>query len=450
MTIRYIDLFAGIGGFHAAGSAFGWECVFASEIDSSAAAIYEINWKQKPLGDIQEYTQGETKNQIPEHDVLFAGFPCQPFSKSGKQLGMEEVRGSLFHDIAYVIKKHKPSLVVLENVRNLAGPRHIHEWKLIISKLRELGYRVSSQPFIVSPHRIPPRFGGTPQARERVFIVATRLPSKKHALRDSDDQLQFPTEFDTWTPNSWNLFQDLPIRNSKQDFMKYRLTPDEVAILDAWDWLNLNFRSQGNSLRLPGFPLWSDLWGKNPIYIRDRKSPIWKKDFENKNISFYLENKNLINEWLKLFPIVRNSAPSKRKFEWQAQDLDSLWDGLIHFRPSGIRVKRPNYVPALVAITQTTIIGRYRRRLTPLEAAQLQGLPGNFNFGTQTDAMSYKQLGNGVSVGAIYQVIKAAVNRDEEILKVTNPKLLRSVKRAPMAPVVEKGNARTSKVTKVS
>jgi site-specific DNA-cytosine methylase len=72
------------------------------------------------------------------------------------------------------------TMVVLENVRNIAGPRHAHEWKYIIEKLRDLGYRVSSKPFVVSPHRIPPSYGGTPQARERVFIVGTRLPSKRH------------------------------------------------------------------------------------------------------------------------------------------------------------------------------------------------------------------------------------------------------------------------------
>ena len=155
MTVRFIDLFAGIGGFHAAATAFGWECVFANEIDPAAASIYKQNWEIDALGNIHDFTRGDRKRAVPAHDVLFAGFPCQPFSKSGKQLGMEEDRGSLFHDIAYILEKHKPSLVVLENVRNIAGPRHAHEWKYIIEKLRSLGYRVSSQPFVVSPHRIP-------------------------------------------------------------------------------------------------------------------------------------------------------------------------------------------------------------------------------------------------------------------------------------------------------
>jgi DNA (cytosine-5)-methyltransferase 1 len=105
MTVRFIDLFAGIGGFHAAGEAFGWQCVFASEIDKTASRIYEGNWGLSPSGDIKEFTTGRKRNPVPDHDVLFAGFPCQPFSKSGKQLGMKEDRGSLFHDILRILSK---------------------------------------------------------------------------------------------------------------------------------------------------------------------------------------------------------------------------------------------------------------------------------------------------------------------------------------------------------
>ena len=213
MAVTFIDLFAGIGGFHAAGESFGWECVFANEIDTAAAIVYDQNWKLKALGDIHDYTRAPKKKTIPSHDVLFAGFPCQPFSKSGKQRGMDEDRGSLFHDIAFILEKHKPSMVVLENVRNIAGPRHAHEWSYIIQKLRDLGYRVSGKPFVVSPHRIPPTYGGTPQARERVFIVGTRLPTKRHALINDDAPLQFPTDFDGWDTNKWNLFSDLPLND---------------------------------------------------------------------------------------------------------------------------------------------------------------------------------------------------------------------------------------------
>jgi len=442
VSTTFVDLFAGIGGFHAAGNAFGWKCVFANEIDESAAKVYKANWGLDPLGNIHDYTRGLKKKPIPSHDVLFGGFPCQPFSKSGKQLGMEEDRGSLFHDIAFVIEKHKPSMVVLENVRNIAGPRHAHEWKYIIEKLRHLGYRVSSKPFIVSPHRIPPSYGGTPQARERIFIVGTKLPTRRSKLIYNDDPLEFPTDFDGWDPQKWNLFSDLPLDETVENFMKYRISEDEIQILNAWDWLVKQMLIRREGLRLPGFPLWADIWGKKSVYKFDSNAPDWKKDFEKKNLNFYKEHKNLIDQWFSEFPILKSTSPSKRKLEWQAQGMDSIWKGLIHFRPSGIRVKQATYVPALVAITQTTIIGPSKRRITPLEAARLQGLPEYFSFGDQSDALSYKQLGNGVSVDAIYQVIRAAASRDYEILSKTNPKLLRSILKSKNSPKTEHRKSR--------
>ncbi len=166
MSFTFVDLFSGVGGFHAALGALGGECVYASEIDDDAARIYQRNWGLKPAGDIT-LAANDTTMQVPEHDVLVGGFPCQPFSKSGKQQGMDEARGTLFWNIARVLEVRQPSLVLLENVRNIAGPRHAHEWKVIIATLRQLGYRVSSEPLVVSPHRIRPEFGGRPQVRER-------------------------------------------------------------------------------------------------------------------------------------------------------------------------------------------------------------------------------------------------------------------------------------------
>ena len=106
----------------------------------------------------------------------------------------------------------------------------------------------------------------------------------------------------------------------------------------------------------------------------------------------------------------------------------------MHFRPSGIRAKAPTYVPALVAITQTSIVGPKRRKLSPREGARLQGLPEWFDFGTQPSSLTYRQLGNGVSVGAVWHVMKAHVARDEEILKKSSPELVRCVLEAPSNP----------------
>jgi DNA (cytosine-5)-methyltransferase 1 len=117
---KFIDLFAGIGGFHAALSSMGGKCVAAVEFDKNAADIYELNWGINAFADITELAN-EDGVKIPKHDVLTAGFPCQPFSKSGSQRGMEETRGTLYWNILKIIEKHHPSIVLLENVRNLAG-----------------------------------------------------------------------------------------------------------------------------------------------------------------------------------------------------------------------------------------------------------------------------------------------------------------------------------------
>ena len=180
MPFTFIDLFAGIGGFHAALSAVGGKCVWASEIDEAASRVYAENWGLKPSGDIRAFTDPKVTSAIPPHDVLVAGFPCQPFSKSGHQLGFRDTtRGTLFFNICQILEARRPAVVFLENVRNLAGPRQRETWTTIIRELRNLGYRVPDEPTIFSPNLLPPELGGTPQVRERVFIVGIYVGSER-------------------------------------------------------------------------------------------------------------------------------------------------------------------------------------------------------------------------------------------------------------------------------
>ena len=227
MSFKFVDLFAGIGGFHAALGALGGECVYASEWDEDAARIYERNWNWKPEGDIT-LAANDVDMKVPPHDVLVGGFPCQPFSKSGKQLGMEETRGTLFWNIAKIIKTHKPSIVLLENVRNIAGPRHIHEWQVIIQTLRDLGYRVSENPHVVSPHLIKREFGGRPQVRERVFIAATLIPKGIPNFKSNVDVPDLSPVMDGWDPQDWNLEKHL----ASDRF--FRLLKTDLSALQAY------------------------------------------------------------------------------------------------------------------------------------------------------------------------------------------------------------------------
>jgi DNA (cytosine-5)-methyltransferase 1 len=433
MPFTFIDLFAGIGGFHAALNGMGGECVHAIELDPKAAAIYELNWGINPIGDITEQAN-DNHVIVPQHDVLAAGFPCQPFSKSGMQQGMEETRGTLYWNILQIISKRKPSLVILENVRNLAGPRHEHEWKVIIETLAQQSYRVSEIPAIFSPHLLPPRLGGRPQVRERVFIVAVKVdPRRKIELIDKEPVVTPRLDLG-WNPQDWNLQKHLPLeRKTNEDGVK--LSDQEVFWIDAWDDFVQTMLAKREGQRLPGFPLWADYWKPRSEIKIPRTTPKWKRDFITKNLNFYAEYKEFIDQWSEKWGIYTDAfPPSRRKLEWQAQDAPSLWDTVMHFRPSGIRAKRATYLPALVAITQTSIIGKQRRRLSTKEAARLQGLPDWFNFGDQRPSDTYRQLGNGVNIGAIWFVLKQAAIKYQDELRRSNPELLEAILSAPDNP----------------
>ncbi|MFC0359201.1 MULTISPECIES: DNA cytosine methyltransferase [Kytococcus] len=474
---RFVDLFAGIGGFHAALKAMGGECVYAVEIDKQAAAVYEANWGHAALGDItQDADDDRGIMNVPAHDVLCAGFPCQPFSKSGAQRGMDEARGTLFFNIASVIKAHHPAVVLLENVRNLIGPRHRHEWAVIIETLREEGYHVSEEPAVFSPHLLPPEMGGSPQVRERVFITATYAPDQvRHDALDGgpapvttmkDRFPQAPSLSTVWegadvgelfNPKSltegWHL-EDL--LDDTHNVPGCNLTEAERRWIDAWDEFVVRMRKDMRGQRLPGHPIWADSWmdfremraipwKRSHIEVPDslttphidRELPAWKQSHLRRNYEMLQNHFRVIIPWAHEYGIYTDDFPaSRRKLEWQAQDTPRLWDTVMHMRPSGIRAKKPTYLPALVAITQTSIVGPRRRRLSPRETARLQGLPDSFTFLNQPSSATYKQMGNGVNVGAVWHVLREHVKRDEELLRTTpgGTAVVEAVRRAPLSP----------------
>ncbi len=158
---KFIDLFAGIGGFHLALTSFGAECVFASEWDKHAAETYYRNFSIIPNGDITQIKETD----IPKHDILCGGFPCQAFSISGKQKGFEDTRGTLFFDIARIVNFHKPKVLFLENVKNLAKHDNGNTLATIIQTLEDLEYNVFHRVLNTSNF-------GLPQNRERIYIIA--------------------------------------------------------------------------------------------------------------------------------------------------------------------------------------------------------------------------------------------------------------------------------------
>ena len=383
----FVDLFAGIGGFHLALAAIGGKCVLASEIDSHSRSVYSNAFPETPLaGDIRALTSDA--RAIPGHDLLAAGFPCQPFSKSGTQLGLRDrARGTLFFEIMEVVRAKRPRFVLLENVRNIAGPRHRETWLTVVESLREEGYGVADAPVVFSPHLLPPALDGAPQVRERVFVLAERDTASP------PEPLVTTSAVDGWSPDRWNIHDYLDDDTSISGLDRYKLRPQEQLWLDAWqDFL------EHLAPPLPGFPIWVDAF-KVRVKI-DGDVPLWKANFLVKNSALYRANREWIDRWSERH-LVRSFPPSRRKFEWQARasepDISKL---VIHLRPSGIRVKPPTYLPALVAITQTSVIGSRGRRITPREAARLQSFPESFKL-HEVDAIAYRQLGNAVNVGVV-------------------------------------------------
>lgn len=386
-NFKFIDLFCGIGGFHQALQNLGGQCVFASDIDKYAIETYRENYKIDAAINIRNVKEED----IPQHDVLCAGFPCQAFSKAGHQKGFEdETIGTLFFEIVRILKYHKTPYIILENVRNLTSHDNGNTWNIIKNSLKELGYIITETPIIVSPHQF-----GVPQIRERVVILGVH---KSVGIKEINVTVPKVDKNDIDFLSSNILEYD---NVSK----KYYISKHEEKVLNCWD----DF-IHGIKEKVLGFPIWSFEFGKNYDLIK-LNYPKWKENFIIRNRKLYENNKDFIDMWLKKWDYLQDFTITEQKLEWQCgEDCKSIWDAIIQFRPSGVRVKRPNVFPALVAIVQIPIIGKVRRRLTPREAARLQSFPDSFVC-NKNDHQAYKQFGNAVNVKVIEYMAKQLFNQ---------------------------------------
>jgi DNA (cytosine-5)-methyltransferase 1 len=332
----------------------------------------------EPKADIIELKS----ENIPQFDILCGGFPCQAFSHAGKQGGLEDTRGTLFREICRILKDHQPKYFLLENVKNLKGHDKGKTIQIIYKSLREVGYTTHSEPIVLSPHHI-----GVPQHRERVFILGIRN--------------------DLVTNQSINPFPSLkPVKTDISSILEsnakvpanLKISDTDISVLNLWDDFIQHFKKI--NVKLPTFPIWSDDWDST-YTITDL--PEWKKKFITSNRAFYAEHKQFLEPWLNKARANTSFIGSRRKFEWQCgifQPKDSLWNLLFTFRPSGIRTKRTNYSPALVAMAQIVNIGSQKRKLSPREVARLQSFPDSFKIHT-SNSVAYKQFGNSVNVAVI-------------------------------------------------
>ena len=209
----------------------GGECVFSSEIDKYAIENYLINFGINSDNDITKTDLSD----IPEHDVLCAGFPCQAFSKAGNQDGFSDTRGTLFFEIERILKKFKTKFIILENLRNLVSHDNGKTWRVIKNSLENLGYLLTEKPLLVSPHHL-----GVPQLRERVFILG---------IHSSLEAINLNIDITKQSKNDISIYNTGVLEENDND--KYRITEYEEKVLNIWD----DF-IQGIDNKVIGFPIW--------------------------------------------------------------------------------------------------------------------------------------------------------------------------------------------------
>ena len=385
----------------------GGDCVFASEIDESAISTYQKNYGLDSAHDITKTREED----IPKHDVLCAGFPCQTFSKAGQQLGFaDKTKGTLFFEIIRILKYHKTPYIILENVRNLTSHDNGKTWTIIKNALKEIGYIISEEPFIVSPHQL-----GIPQLRERVIILGVH---KDAGIK------QLNIILPNYDKNNINFLDSKILENGDID-KKYYISKHQEKVLQCWNDFIQGIKyipakrtdrktKEKSYIKIDfngtiGFPIWAFEFKESYDYSNERYE--WKKDFIRKNRYLYQYNKKFIDAWIKKWKIFENFKPTEQKLEWQCgSECKSIWEGLIQFRPSGVRVKTATVFPALVAMVQIPIIGRVKRRLTPREAARLQSFPDDFIV-NENDHQAYKQFGNAVNVEVIKYMAEQLLNQ---------------------------------------
>lgn len=407
---RYVDLFAGLGGFHVGLSKAGHECVFASELQEDLRRLYQKNFGLLPAGDIRKVSAED----IPPHELLCAGFPCQPFSLAGKKKGAAcPSSGKLIDDVFRIVAHHLPRYVLLENVPNVLTIADGTFWRYIEENFANLGYEVQ--------HRIysPIEFG-IPQQRNRLFVIAAR---------DGFEDFEWPEPSAASPTPFWKFIQ-----SATADARK--IEPAKLDVLKQWHQLVSrleNFSSEtilasefGATYPLEGlFPgkKWRQhkgAFGDDLSMLTSREeaiqslphysaanengaAPKWMTSSILYSRKLYETNKEFFDTW-KIG--IRSAHNSWQKLEWRGdRRFKSLWKQTIQFRASGIRVMKPEMAPSLVAMTttQTPIIGAAKRYLGIREAASLQALDSLPHFPAAQSA-AFKALGNAVNAHIVHKI----------------------------------------------
>jgi|SRR3990170_2981767 len=414
---KFIDLFAGLGGFHLALKELGHKCVFASEINPVLRDVYHKNFSIFPKGDITKINSGD----IPKHDILCAGFPCTPFSKAGKRMGRKDKKqGKLFDEILRILDHHKPKFFILENVSNLHYHNERKTLAYIKRKLSKIGYEIASN--IYSPHEF-----GIPQYRRRVFIVGSLSSLKEFAWIDKY-KVKSETNIESILEKRKNGFISIS-KEQKHCVSVWQKFLDVLPATESLEYpiwamefgANYPFETKtpftasnqelGKSKGVFGISLGKlsreDMIKLLPTYaqVEQNEFPDWKKRFIRSNRELY--NKYML-ELKPILPLIKNlPVPSWRKFEWNCNSGPRIVKNyILQFRASGLRVKKNNFAPSLVSPkTQIPIIGWEDRYISRKETLRLQSME-KLKYLPKNDTAFFRALGNAVNVTIVKLILK--------------------------------------------
>ena len=381
--LKYIDLFCGIGGFHQALREMGAECVLACDKDKYCREVYEMNYDMKVAEDVKKLNPDE----MPDFDIICAGFPCQAFSNAGKKKTFDDERGLLFDEIMRIAKVKKPRFMFLENVKHILKVGNGEVIKYIFAQLDKHGYEV--QYFNMSPHEY-----GIPQQRERVYFICVRKD-----IYTTPVSLMYPKTDEIRFHEFLDKKEEIP--------EKYFLKGDVLNTLNAWEEMIKAFavgeKISPTILVNEFYNNYSDTEFQNLAQ--------WRQDYITKNRPLYEKYAEVWDSWYATHQTILSKREIYAKLEWQVgtiKENDSIFDYFIQMRQSGIRVKRAKYFPTLVAISQIPIYGKEKRYITPREGLRLQSFPDDFKL-LPDDKHSYKQLGNSVNVSNVKNVLESTL-----------------------------------------
>ncbi|MBN8253260.1 DNA (cytosine-5-)-methyltransferase [Priestia flexa] len=419
MEIKFIDLFAGIGGirlgFEKAMNNLGFKtkCVLSSEIDKYARETYELNFNEKPQGDIHDI------NEIDNFDFLLAGFPCQPFSYAGKQKGFGDTRGTLFFEIERLLQKYRPTGFLLENVRGLVSHDKGRTLKTIVEKLEALNYQVNYVVLNSSNF-------GVPQNRVRIYIVGllNRKPelslesnmgaSDSHKYKQSQLTLFDESDKSVTVKDILETDQDV-IENYKcSDKFKGMLSK---VVGDNFDSLHgyrlIDYRG-GNSIHswelgLKGDCTKDEINFMNAL-IANRRKKIFGTQQDGKRLTIeqirtFFDAENLDDIISSLLEKGYLSEDQEKKYNPVAGNMS--FEVFKFLDPESISITLTSADCHRLGIVQNNI----PRRITPRECARLQGFPDYFIY-HPADQYAYKQFGNSVSVPVVEEVISDLVRNN--------------------------------------